>query len=232
MKRLFEKKKQLYKNIINPPFWIIVIVLLAMISLSGCIQDDLVLDYVEIREYRGEKLSSINDFRENSIKGPQYVDKENYTLKITGLIENPKNFSYNEIINNFPIYKKVVTLYCVEGWSAKILWEGFLISDILEETNPLSEGKVIIFYAYDGYTTSLPLEYVQNKNIIIAYKMNNATLPPERGFPFQLVAESKWGYKWIKWITEIELSDNANYKGFWESRGYSNKGDLNESYFE
>jgi DMSO/TMAO reductase YedYZ molybdopterin-dependent catalytic subunit len=62
--------------------------------------------------------------------------------------------------------------------------------------------------------------------------MNNITLPAERGFPFQLVAESKWGYKWIKWVTEIELSDNLNYKGYWESRGYSNNGNLNESFFE
>jgi DMSO/TMAO reductase YedYZ molybdopterin-dependent catalytic subunit len=56
--------------------------------------------------------------------------------------------------------------------------------------------------------------------------MNGLVFPPERGFPFQLVAESKYGYKWIKWITEIELSDNANYKGYWESRGFSNDASL------
>ena len=66
----------------------------------------------------------------------------------------------------------------------------------------------------------------------MAFKMNNVTLPYERGFPFQLVAESKWGYKWIKWITEIEFSDNLLYKGYWERRGYSNNADLNESFFD
>ena len=50
-------------------------------------------------------------------------------------------------------------------------------------------------------------------------------------FPFQLVAESKWGYKWIKWITMIELSDDSGYRGYWESKGFSNTGDLNESFF-
>ena len=73
---------------------------------------------------------------------------------------------------------------------------------------------------------------IRNKNILMAHKINNVTLPPERGFPFQLVAESKWGYKWIKWITEIELSDNDNYRGYWERRGYSDDGNLNESYFD
>jgi DMSO/TMAO reductase YedYZ molybdopterin-dependent catalytic subunit len=46
------------------------------------------------------------------------------------------------------------------------------------------------------------------------------------------VAEGKWGYKWIKWVTEIELSDDESYRGFWESRGYSNKGDLERSFFD
>jgi len=122
-------------------------------------------------------------------------------------------------------------LDCVEGWSVKILWEGFLIKDLLSDVRPDPSAKIIIFKAYDGYTTSFPINYTTDNNILLAYKMNNATLPPERGFPFQLVAESKWGYKWIKWVTEIELSDNLNYKGYWENRGYSNSGDLNESFF-
>ncbi len=66
----------------------------------------------------------------------------------------------------------------------------------------------------------------------MAYKMNGLTLPPERGFPFQLVAEKKWGYKWIKWITGIELSDDEDYRGYWESRGYSNEADLEKGFFE
>jgi DMSO/TMAO reductase YedYZ molybdopterin-dependent catalytic subunit len=50
------------------------------------------------------------------------------------------------------------------------------------------------------------------------------------GFPFQLAAEDKWGYKWIKWVTKIELSNNPDYRGFWESRGYSNQGDIDKSF--
>jgi DMSO/TMAO reductase YedYZ molybdopterin-dependent catalytic subunit len=65
----------------------------------------------------------------------------------------------------------------------------------------------------------------------MAYKMNEITMPPERGFPFALVAESKWGYKWIKWITAIELSDDADYRGYWEERGFSNTADLDESFY-
>ena len=211
----------------------VVTTILILLPLIGCInQDELMLEGVEILEYQGEKLGSINDFSENSIKGPQYIDINNYSLKITGLVEKPRYYKYDELIENFIQYTKVVTLFCVEGWSVRILWKGLLVKDIINESNPFSNAKVVIFHAYDGYTSSLPLNYIINNSIIIANKMNNVTIPPERGFPFQLVAESKWGYKWIKWITKIELSDNVNYEGFWESRGYSNDGDINKNFFD
>lgn len=188
------------------------------------------LSAVEIKEYQGAKLGSIDDFRENSIKGVQYVNKDTYKLEIVGLISSPINYSYSDILK-LPSYQKVVTLNCVEGWSVKALWEGILVKDLLKNVDIKPEAKTVIFYAADGYSTSFPLDYILNNNIIMADKLNGVTLPPERGFPFQLVAEQKWGYKWIKWITKIELSSDTNYKGFWESRGYNNDGSLDGSKF-
>ncbi len=211
----------------------VVLFSIALVTASGCgAPSTSRLQPVEIKEYQGEKLSSINDFRENSIIGPQHVDVKDYKLKISGLVENPKEYTYDEAINNHQSYEKVVQLDCVEGWSVVILWQGFLVKDLLAEASVKPEAKVVIFHAYDGYTTSLPVDYIMNNNILMAYKMNGITLPPERGFPFELVAESKWGYKWEKWVTQIELSDDVNYRGWWESRGYSNNGDLNQDMFE
>ena len=183
-------------------------------------------EHVEVREYEGQDLSSISNFRENSIKGPQYVDNETYRLTVTGLVNSEREYTYDEVLDNYPSFKKVVTLNCVEGWKVTILWEGIPVKDLLADADVKPDATVVIFYAYDGYSTSLPLDYIVDNNIMIAYKMNNVTLPPERGYPFQLVAESKWGYKWIKWITAIELSDNPDYRGYWESRGYPNDADL------
>lgn len=180
----------------------------------------------EVQDYQGENLSSIGDFRENSIKGPQNVNASTYRLEITGLVNQTMEYTYDEILDKFQKYEKVVTLYCVEGWSVKILWEGFLVNDLLQEAGVNSSAVGVIFYAYDGYSTELPLDYIVNNNILIAYKMNGLTLPPERGFPFELVAESQYGYKWIKWITQIELTDNPDYLGYWESRGYPNDAHL------
>jgi DMSO/TMAO reductase YedYZ molybdopterin-dependent catalytic subunit len=212
-------------------------VLLAGLSLISCAGNEGTdntngLPVVEIQEYEGIDLSSINEFRENSIAGPQHVDLVTYKLKITGLVENPVEYTYDEVLGGHQQYERVVELHCVEGWSVTILWEGVLVGDLLEEAGVSPDAKVVIFHAYDGYTTSLPLDEIIDNKILMAYKINDVVLPPERGAPFQLVAESKWGYKWIKWITEIELSDDENYEGFWEKRGYSNEGNLDEYYFE
>jgi DMSO/TMAO reductase YedYZ molybdopterin-dependent catalytic subunit len=176
----------------------------------------------EIRDYKGQDLSSIGDFVENSIAGTQDINISTYRLQITGLVNHTVQYTYNDVLSRFQGYEKVVTLHCVDGWSVNILWEGILVSDLIKDAGVSPDAVAIIFHAADGYTTSLPFDYVTSNNIMIAYKMNGVTLPPERGFPFQLVAESQYGYKWIKWITQIELTSNPDYLGTWERAGYPN----------
>ena len=188
------------------------------------------VQYAEVRDYQGAKLSSINDFIENSIKGPQHVDPKTYRLKVTGLVAQPQELTYDQVLSKYPSSKKVVALDCVEGWNVTILWEGIHLRDLFADAKPTSDAKTVIFHAVDGYTTSFPISYFKDNDILMAYKMNGVVLPPEEGFPFYLVAESKWGYKWIKWIDEIQFSSDENYKGYWESRGYSESGDLNKPF--
>jgi DMSO/TMAO reductase YedYZ molybdopterin-dependent catalytic subunit len=209
---------------------VLLVVLILILYFNVFYQKPIKLSSVEVRDYNGSDLSSINDFRENSIRGPQYINISNYYLEVYGLADNPKNYTYEEILSK-QSYEKVVTLNCVEGWDVTILWKGVLISDLLNDVNVDKNANTVIFYAYDGYSTSFPLDYFRNNSIILAYEMNNVTIPYERGYPFMLVSESKWGYKWIKWVTKIELSDDTSYEGYWESRGYSNGGNLNESFF-
>lgn len=184
----------------------------------------------EVREYQGADLSSVDDFRENSIKGPQYVDIDAYRLSITGMVASETALTYDEVVSGGTAYKKVVTLDCVEGWSVDILWEGVVLADLIDRAEPDSNATIAIFRSADGYSTTLPLDYLRDRDILLAYKMNGVELPPERGFPFQVVAEDKWGYKWAKWVTEIELTDDERFRGYWEQRGYSNTGDIDEGF--
>jgi DMSO/TMAO reductase YedYZ molybdopterin-dependent catalytic subunit len=179
----------------------------------------------EIQSYQGQRLDPAIGPRDNSIKGIQIINVETYTLSIMGLYGSSLDLSYDQVVA-YPLHQRLVTLHCVEGWEATILWEGVALMDLIALANPSAEVTTIIFHAADGYTTSLPLKTIEEKDLILAYRANGLTLPPEMGYPFMVVAQDKLGYKWARWVTAIELSSNENYLGYWEARGYSNLADL------
>ena len=106
------------------------------------------------------------------------------------------------------------------------MFKGVRIADIAKSTIINKDVQTVIFYAIDGYSSSLSYKYVLEKDIMIAYEINGKKLDETRGFPFQVIAELKYGYKWVKWVTRIEFSDKP-YEGYWEQRGYDNEADIN-----
>jgi len=179
----------------------------------------------EVTEYNGARLDPAIGPRDNSINGIQRVNINNYRLEIAGLVEKPQLLKYEEVIALDP-YERQITLYCVEGWDATVLWKGVRIMELIDLAKPQANADTIIFYGVDGYTTSLPLQTVKDRDLILAYSANGLDLPPELGYPFIVVAEDKLGYKWARWVNGIELSDNKGYMGFWEQYGYSNEADV------
>jgi len=218
------------RTVRNALFALVLVVVLC----TGCVQTQgpVTLSPVEVNNYSGQKLSSVNDFVDTSINGTQYINVSTYRLSITGLVDNPEEYTYAQVIDDHQSYQKVVTLNCVEGWSATILWQGVLVRDLLNEAGPKPGATTVIFEGSDGYTSEFPISYFYDNDILMAYKLNNITLPAAEGFPFILVAENKWGYKWVEWITEINVSNDTSYEGYWESRGYSDSGDLNQSFIK
>ena len=179
----------------------------------------------EITEYQGARLDPAIGPRDNSIKGIQEVDISSYTLSIKGLVETPVTLTYEEA-RALESYERLITLFCVEGWDATVLWQGVLIDELIGLAGARPEAVTVIFGSVDGYTTSLPLQTIRDKELILAYSANGLDLPPSMGYPFIVVAEDKLGYKWGRWVSSITLSDDADYKGFWENLGYSNEADV------
>jgi DMSO/TMAO reductase YedYZ molybdopterin-dependent catalytic subunit len=178
----------------------------------------------EIKEYEGKRLDPFDREYDNSIRGPKQVDSKKYRLEVTGLVQTPQSLTYQEVLS-LPNVKRAVTLHCVEGWDEHLLFEGVRLADVLALAKPKKEVRTVIFYAADGYSSSLTYDDVTRLDLMLAAKINGKVLDANRGFPFQVVAESKWGYKWVKWVTRIELSKDP-YKGFWEQRGYDNEADV------
>lgn len=179
---------------------------------------------VEATEYLGTKLTPIEEQLNNALSGTKILDRDTYTLTIDGLVDNTLTLTYDELLE-YPQESWLMDLNCVEGWSFTAKWTGPRLNAIFEDAGMQPEAKIAIFYTVDvpdeGYT-SLRLDYIRDNNILLAFKLNDITLPNDRGFPFQVVAKEKFGYKWAKWVTRIELSSNEDYKGFWEKAGYNN----------
>ena len=186
----------------------------------------------EVTSYQNQTLTPIYEFigkfLQTSIDGAVQVDVSTYHLTVNGLVNQSKEYTYDEVLNGFQAHEQVATILCVEGWSATILWQGISIGALLNQSGVNPQANTLIFYAADGYSTALPLSYVLQNNLILAYKMNNVTLNADTGFPFILVAENQYGYKWIKYVTEIDVSNNTSYLGYWESRGYPNNATITE----
>lgn len=200
------------------------IVTFCILVSTGLIVGSLVHAEREIRDYQGKRLDPFDREYDNSIKGPQHVDIETYRLEVDGLVEAPQSLTYQEVLG-LRVVKRSVTLPCVEGWDEYLLFEGVRLADLLALAKPRKGVRTVIFYAADGYSSSLSYDDVTRLDVMLAAKINGRVLDAKRGFPFHVVAESKWGYKWVKWVTRIELSEKS-YKGFWEQRGYDNEANV------
>jgi DMSO/TMAO reductase YedYZ molybdopterin-dependent catalytic subunit len=198
-----------------------------IVIFSSC-QQGIVADMseTEATEYLGVKLTPISQQGNNALQSTKFIDRDTYRLVVDGLVDNPTSLTYAEL-QSLPQESRLIRLNCVEGWYFDAKWTGPSLVSILEKAKPQSGAHTVIFHTADasGYS-SLELDYIRKEQIIIALKLNDVTLPAARGFPFQVVAEGKFGYKWAKWVTRIQLSSD-DFLGYWESRGYNNNADIN-----
>jgi DMSO/TMAO reductase YedYZ molybdopterin-dependent catalytic subunit len=184
------------------------------------------LPEVEAAIFQGVRLTPTSRQGNNAISGTQHLDRATFRLRVAGLVKEDLNLSYEQLLM-LPAYSELAYMPCVDGWGFSAKWTGFRVTDLLNRSGLAPGASYVAFYSADGYSTGLPLDYLQKNEILMAYGLNDVTLPPERGFPFQLVAKSRYGYKWAKWITKIEVTD-TEVKGYWESRGYSNSAKVGE----
>lgn len=213
---------------------IILICLLVLNAISGCLsatkEPEVYGNETEATVYQGIELTPICEQRNNAVEGTQHIDRDTYKLEIYGLVDRPVNLTYDQILE-YPSTSRVLDLNCVEGWSFTAKWTGIPFETLVNITGASENATYVVFYCADGYSTSHDLDYMLDNDVILAYRINDVTLPDERGFPLQLVAEDKYGYKWAKWITHIEFTDTV-HEGYWESRGYSNRADVGGPAFE
>ncbi len=147
-----------------------------------------------------------------------------YDLVIKGLVDRPLNFSHSEL-QSFPMVSEVALMQCIGGWAQLYNWTGVPIFFLLSMTGVKSGATEVVFYASDGYSSSLAIKRALHPTTLLALQADGKVLSYFNGYPYRLIVPCKYGYKWVRWITEIEVVD-YDYKGTWEGMGFPDDADI------
>jgi DMSO/TMAO reductase YedYZ molybdopterin-dependent catalytic subunit len=155
---------------------------------------------------------------------PRYDDLSKWDLRVFGLVEEAKSFSFEDI-QNLPKTQIRTDVHCVTRWSKlDTLWEGVLVRDFLKHVRVRPEAKFVIAHGEFGYTTNLPLAVMLEDDVLLAYRLDGEPLEPEHGFPLRTLVPRRYFWKSAKWLRGLEFS-SQDKPGFWEQAGYHNDAD-------
>jgi DMSO/TMAO reductase YedYZ molybdopterin-dependent catalytic subunit len=157
-----------------------------------------------------------------------------YQLAVDGLVERPMNFTL-DAIRALPSRTQITRHDCVEGWSCIAKWQGVPLQHILEQVGVKPEARYVMFHCFDAvekglsgevlYYESIDLLDARHPQTILAYAVNDKSLPVENGAPLRVRVERQLGYKMAKYIRRIELISEFSQVGlgrgsYWADRGY------------
>lgn len=145
-----------------------------------------------------------------------------WTVEVSGMVKNPKTYGVEDLLAKFTQEERVYRLRCVEAWSMVIPWNGFTLASLLKEVEPTSDAQYVRFetvyrpeemkgqgspfYPWP-YQEGLRIDEAMNDLTFLATGMYGETILPQNGAPLRLVVPWKYGFKSIKSIVKIELTD-------------------------
>jgi DMSO/TMAO reductase YedYZ molybdopterin-dependent catalytic subunit len=148
------------------------------------------------------------------------ADRARYRLTVDGAVDHPYTLSYDELLA-LPKVERTRAFQCVTGWVVPdVHWTGVRLADLVARAGPRPMNHVVEFYSSDGvYTDTLSGSQIDLSDVLLAYEIDGAPLPAERGGPVRLVVPEMYGYKSVKWVERIRVTDQVD-PGYWEVRGY------------
>ena len=142
-------------------------------------------------------------------------------MEVGGLVQKPKTFDIEDLLK-FEQEERLYRFRCVEAWSMVIPWVGFPLKKLLDAVEPLGAAKYVAFETYydakqmpNGIFAGIKLPYVEGLRrdeaahplAILATGLYGKLMPNQNGAPIRLIVPWKYGFKSIKSITKITLTD-------------------------
>jgi DMSO/TMAO reductase YedYZ molybdopterin-dependent catalytic subunit len=143
-----------------------------------------------------------------------------WRLEVTGAVERPVSLSYDQL-QALPEHDQTTVFHCVTGWTVdSVRWQGVPLTALWDHVRPTADAKYVNFVSMERpYIDTLTMAQTRLQDVILAHTMDGRPLSQAHGAPLRLVIPQMYGYKNVKWLTRIELTDKL-VPGFWEQNGY------------
>ncbi len=167
-------------------------------------------------------LLPVGRFRIYSVTGATPVrDRVTYRLTVDGFVDTPLQVTLDEL-EAMPPTELVRDFQCVTGWRVpRVPWAGVRLADLLDRAGARPDAAAVRFYSIDGlYTESLTMDQARRDDVLVAYEMEHHPLPSVHGGPVRLYVAPMYGYKSLKWLDRIEVTEGSAPPGYWAERGY------------
>ena len=186
--------------------------------LHGRDDDPAVASRIPPGQYRTEKFPVLH------YGSVPRTDLRTWDFKVYGLVDSPFRLTWDEF-KALPRRTVETDIHCVTRWSKlDTTWEGVPIRAILDAAQLKPAATFVLAHSEQGYTANLPLEILDDDDVLLADTFNGEPLEPEHGYPLRLLVPKRYFWKSAKWIRGLEFLDQ-DILGFWERYGYNNSAD-------
>jgi DMSO/TMAO reductase YedYZ molybdopterin-dependent catalytic subunit len=175
-------------------------------------------------------IPAAGGFRYYSISGSEpSLTRQDYRLTVRGLVDRPRTYTYADLAS-MPRTRLVRDFQCVTGWRVpSVPWAGVRLSDLLDQVGVGPAARALAFTSFDGADTeSLTLDQARRPDVIVALGMYDKPITRAHGGPVRLYVAPMYGYKSLKWLSGIALTDQV-VPGYWEHNGYDVNGWVGKS---
>jgi len=175
-----------------------------------------------------EEITSYNNYyefgtgKDDPYKNARRLKIDPWTVRIDGMVDRPGDYDFDDIMAKMTIEERLYRFRCVEAWSMVIPWNGFELADLLQMAGVQSQAKYVAFETVlrrdemPGtrypvldwpYVEGLRLDEAMHPLTIMATGIYGRDIPKQNGAPLRLVVPWKYGFKSIKSIVRITLTD-------------------------
>lgn len=135
-----------------------------------------------------------------------------WRLQVDGMVARPSFFSLSEL-RSYPSRSQITHIACEEGWSFIAEWTGVPLSYVLNRAGVDSRAKYVLFFPFDESWDSLDMPDAWHPQTLLAYAMNGQELPTRHGAPLRLRVTRQLGYKSVKYLSRITITDTLKNIG-------------------